>query len=251
MHIDAVVFDLGGTLLEYAGTIETWPELEGPGLAAAHGYLASSGISLPDTYEFQKSGFELLPTRWQMATSGKRNLTVPSLLEAILDEYSIAPPGDEILREAAFHYQRAVCSGVSPIPGGIETLESLKGSGFKLGLVSNTMFDGQMHVDDMRRYDLAGFFDAMVFSADVNKWKPNLAVFNHILEELDVQAERAVFIGDDPNVDVAGGKNSGLYTIHFRSSQRFSPVDGLVPDAVIHSLAEVPPLISGLNRDGR
>ena len=246
MRIDAIIFDLGGTLLEYAGVYDSWPELEGPGFKAAHEHFESEGIDLPDLFEFQKVGFDILPQRWQQATAGLKNLTVSSLLAEVLSSFSIVPPADAIMKGAVSRYQVAVCAGVVPIRYSYETVKTLKASGFKLGLVSNTMFDGEMHIADMRRYKLAALFDAMVFSADVNKWKPGIEIFTNVLDRLDVEANRAVFIGDDPGADVVGGIRAGLYTIHYLSSERFASVDGVKPDAMINNLAELVPLVSTL-----
>ena len=101
--------------------------------------------------------------------------------------------------------------------------------------------DGEMHISYIRQNNLAALFDAMVFSADVNKWKPNTEIFLHVLDRLDVEAGKAMFIGDDPGADVVGGKRAGLYTIHYPSSQRFSSIDGVKPDAIINGLDELGP----------
>lgn len=247
MRIEAIIFDLGGTLLEYSGGYESWPELEAPGFKAAHEYLVAEGISLPNLAEFRRSGFDLLPRRWQMATSGERNLTVPNLLSDLMATFDMNLPSDDLVREAASRYQAAVCAGVTPMPDSSETVRSLKEDGYKLGLVSNSMFSGAMHVADMRRFDLDSSFDTMVFSADVNKWKPDPAPFHHVLEILGVPSSRAIFVGDDPGADVVGGQRAGLFTIHYPSSQRFSSLEGFKPDATINGLNELPGLVSRLN----
>ena len=41
--IRAVIFDLGGTLIEYAGSYLHWPELETPGFMAAYEHLNGQG----------------------------------------------------------------------------------------------------------------------------------------------------------------------------------------------------------------
>jgi putative hydrolase of the HAD superfamily len=247
MEIEAIIFDLGGTLLEYSGGFDSWPELEGPGFKAAYEYLDAEGISLPNLGEFQAGGFDLLPKRWQMATTGERNLTVPNLLSELMTSFDTNLPADELIDEAASRYQEAVCAGVTSMPDSSQTVRSLKKDGYKLGLVSNTMFSGAMHVADMRKFDLDSFFDAMVFSADVNKWKPGPAPFRHVLEILGVAPSRAVFVGDDPGADVVGGQRAGLFTIHYPSSQRFSYPDRFRPDATIGGLKELPGLVSRLN----
>lgn len=246
MQIEAVLFDLGGTLLEYTGGYESWPELEGPGFEAAYNFLSNEGISLPTYEEFQAFGFNILPVRWQKATSGERNLTVASLLDDVLTSSEVEVPSDDLVNEAASRYQAAVCSGVVPMPMSYQIVKALKKSGYKLGLVSNTMFNGSMHKADMRRYKLDTFFDSMVFSADENKWKPDPAPFLHVLEKLGVAAEHAIFVGDDPAADVAGGIRTGLYTVHYLSSHRFSTPDGYKPDATITSLNELPDIVDRL-----
>ncbi|MCP4428979.1 MAG: hypothetical protein GY803_31225, partial [Chloroflexi bacterium] len=49
--------------------------------------------------------------------------------------------------------------------------------------------------------------------------------------------------GDDPSGDIVGGKRAGMKTIHYQSSQRFVMPDGVQPDAQIHSLTELPPIL--------
>jgi HAD superfamily hydrolase (TIGR01509 family) len=247
MRIEAVIFDLGGTLLEYSGGYDSWPELEAPGFGAAHEHLSGAGIKLPNLDEFQRAGFDLLPRRWQMATSGVRNLTVPSLLNELILSFNSTLPSDELVYEAASKYQAAVCAGVTPLPHGFQTISTLKRRGYKLALVSNTMFSGAMHIADLKKFDMDSFFEAMVFSSDVNKWKPDPAPFQHVLEIVDLDPSRAVFVGDDPGADVVGGQRAGLFTIHYPSSQRFSYPDGFNPDATISGLNELPSLMNRLN----
>ena len=66
----AIIFDLGGTLIEYAGPYATWPALETPGLQAAYGHLQAHGVALPTFAAFRDAGFAILPGRWQAAVDG-------------------------------------------------------------------------------------------------------------------------------------------------------------------------------------
>lgn len=250
MKIRAIIFDLGGTLLEYASVYQSWPELEIPGLQAAYGYLAAHGVSLPDRGNYQSGAFELLPMLWDMAVKGQRNLTVSNFLEEIIVSSGCKKPDADVLEQAARKYESAVCAGVEPLPHSLQTVRYLKEKGYRLGLVSNTMFRGVSHIADLKRFGLDSFFDSMVFSADVNKWKPSPEPFLHVLGELHTDPSHAVFIGDDPVVDVAGGHNAGLFTIHYPSSQRFPSHDGLKPDATIHNLGELPGLLDRLEQGG-
>ncbi len=239
-RITTIIFDLGGTLLEYAGPYAAWPALETPGLQAAYASLQNKGVVLPPFADLRDVYFGLLPGRWQAAVEGRQNLRLVEVLYELLriccGANGIRPSW---LVEAATQYEHAICSQAHPLPGAQETLAAVKAQGHRLGLLSNTMFTGQAHLHDLRRFGLDGYFDAMLFSADANKWKPQPDPYWHLLAELGSEAETAVFIGDSPEHDVVGAHNAGLRAILIRSSQRFPLPDDIRPDAIIHELGEL------------
>lgn len=246
LKIKAVIFDLGGTLVEYGGRFSKWPDLEVPGLTAAHNYLASVNVPAGPIEAFIEAGFEILPRRWSLATKGQVNLTVNSFIADILVRVNCSRVEQGQLAAASRLYERAICAEARPLPHGEETLRTLKNQGYKLGLLSNTMFTAQAHLKDLRKFNLASYFDAMLFSSEANMWKPNGEPFECLLDDLGVAAESTVFIGDDPAADIVGGQNAGLKAVHYKSSDRFVSPNGVVPDAVVHSLNEVPSLLKNL-----
>ena len=104
-EIKAVVFDLGGTLIEYTGDYSSWPELETPGMLAAYAYLDRQRVSLPGTESFIRAGQAILPGRWLMATAGERNLTLPSFLEEMLATLKVEAPDAGLIEVAADRYE--------------------------------------------------------------------------------------------------------------------------------------------------
>jgi putative hydrolase of the HAD superfamily len=245
--IRAIIFDLGGTLIEYAGEFDTWPELEEPGLNAAYSVLRENGSKLTGAARFRTAAFKILPERWRQATAGTQNLTVAGLLTDVLDKLGLETPSNSILATAADRYERAVCAGAVAIPHGRETLDQLSAAGYRIGLISNTMFSGKAHMADLERFDLTGYFKSMLFSADTDKWKPNRAPFHHVMSELGVTPETAVFVGDDPNADVVGARRAGLHVVHFESSDRFPAPEGVAPDATIDDLRQVASVVEYMN----
>jgi putative hydrolase of the HAD superfamily len=241
--VETVIFDLGGTLIEYAGSYATWPDLETPGFLAAYDYLGQRGYRLPEFSQFQAAGFALLPVMWRAAIRHEQNLRVIDLLGATLKQVGVTAVTTADLSKAARKYGAAIQAQAWLMAQAVETLAQLKAAGYKVGLVSNTMFPGDLHTADLTRFGLIAHFDALVFSADVNKWKPNADPFRHVLELLGARAETAVYIGDDPASDVAGGRAAGMYTIYFKSNQRFSKPAGIEAHAEIEHLAELLPLL--------
>lgn len=246
--IRAVIFDLGGTLVEYAGEYVSWPELETPGFKAAHIFFKEHGVPMPDFAQFHATGSDLLPGRWRRATAGQQNLTVLDLLQELLAAHGVASPGTAIMLEAAGRYQAAIQAQAYPVPSAETTLARLKSDGYRLGLISNTMLSGKAHMADLARFNMAGYFDKVLFSAEENKWKPNPAPFEHMLLALELPPVAAVFVGDDPANDVVGAQRAGLRAVHFRSSGRFARPADVRPDAAISDLAELPPLLQQWRR---
>lgn len=242
--LDTVVFDLGGTLIEYAGPYAVWPDLETPGFMAVYQHLNQNGWHLPEFEAFKQTGFELLPVRWQRAAAGEQNLRLADLLAEVLQATSVKNVPTHNLTQAAELYEAAICAQATLIPHAQEVVARVKAAGFKLGLVSNTMFSGKAHVADMERFGLLDYFDALVFSADANKWKPTAAPFLHVLAALGSVGETAVYIGDDPGSDMVGGQRAGMRTIHFQSSQRFPEPEGIQPDARIDKLTDLLPILT-------
>jgi putative hydrolase of the HAD superfamily len=241
--VRAVLFDLGGTLIEYAGPYTSWPALETPGLAAAYASLHQMGYEMPSQTHFQQAGFSLLPPMWQAAIRHEANLRVEDLLLRVLAEIGVAEVDTADVSTAAAHYGAAIQSQATLIPYAVETVAQVKAAGFRVGLVSNTMFPRAMHQADMDRFGLTPYFDVMVFSADVNMWKPNASLFEQVLKLLGASPETAVYIGDDPASDVVGGQAAGMRTVYFRSNGRFITPPGVVPHAEIAELAELLPLL--------
>jgi putative hydrolase of the HAD superfamily len=60
---------------------------------------------------------------------------------------------------------------------------------------------------------LAERLDAAVFSSEVGKRKPHPAIFEAMLERLDVAPEDALFVGDRRLEDVQGAKALGMTTV--------------------------------------
>ncbi len=239
--INAVIFDLGGTLIEYAGTYDSWPALETPGFEGAYNSLHAHGVPLPDFETFKTAGFGLLPDWWDEATAGIRNLRVVDLVRETLLVINVPIPPAEWLEEAGAAYEDGIHQQSTMIEGAPMALQAVKSAGYKMGLLSNTMFSARMHERGLDAFGLNGF-DAKLFSASVNKWKPTAAPFLHLAEALGVDPVTAVYVGDDPRSDVVGGRAAGMKTIHIASSQRFEKA-AVAPDATLNSLTELDDLL--------
>ena len=153
----------------------------------------------------------------------------PALLSALLDAYSrpilLLPPAvDE---------------------GALAALEALKGSGYKLALVSNIMrTPGATLRELLRRFRLLDYFEQMTFSDEAGIRKPAPEIFALTLRAIGGDAATSVHVGDDPILDVQGAKVAGMRVIQVLSSSRGNSRG---PDLTISRLAELPAAIERLD----
>jgi HAD superfamily hydrolase (TIGR01509 family) len=152
----------------------------------------------------------------------------PALLTALLDAYSrpilLLPPAVD--------------------DGALAALEALKGSGYKLALVSNIMrTPGATLRQLLGRFRLLDYFEQTTFSDEVRIRKPAPEIFALTLRAMGGDAATAVHVGDDPILDVQGAQAAGMRVIQVTSSSRGNSNR---PDLTIPRLADLPAAIERL-----
>lgn len=245
--IRAVLFDLGGTLLEFNPHHLPWLEWERVGLEGAHKALTTRGHVLP-LGAFVAHFEDRLPERWEQAARGGPNLRLADVLrEACLACGAVLQEGE--VEAAIAAYIAPLDAHVAAYDDARDTLAALHGR-YKIGLISNTMWPEAYHLREMERTGLLPYFDHTLFSADAGLWKPQPAIYHLALEALGVSAKEAVFVGDMPAYDILGAQRAGIWAIYKRNSGS-PPLDGVTPDGEIDRLAELPGLIRelGVNHD--
>ncbi len=69
--------------------------------------------------------------------------------------------------------------------------------------------------------------------------KPDPAAFAALLDALDVPAERAWYVGDNPRGDIGGALAAGLQAVWFDWEGQTYPADVPPPTLRIHALREL------------
>jgi putative hydrolase of the HAD superfamily len=86
-----------------------------------------------------------------------------------------------------------------------------KGHG-KVALISNFTHAPVIY-SSLRKVGLSELFNVVVVSEEVGWRKPCGIIFQNVLNRLQIEACEAVYIGDSPNEDIKGAKQSGLKTV--------------------------------------
>jgi len=99
-----------------------------------------------------------------------------------------------------------------PFPGVSEALTRLREQGWRLGVVTNGRVDNQ--VGKLRRTGILDLLDDWCISEEVGIRKPDPAIFLLARQRCGVpDGEQCWVVGDDPQLDIAGGRASGMRTI--------------------------------------
>ena len=232
----AVVFDLGGTLVE-------WPDWEGAAptkWASAYDALrvSANGGVLPERDAFVTAMRAAEKAHWERVDrehwSGPPTGLVSDGFRRL--DLEVAP---ELLVATMDGYAKAVAGWSTVFPDSRETLVLLRDRGYLLGLLSNTWWAAAWHNPDIAAHGLGDLLDELVYTSDLPHSKPHESVFREVASRLDVGVEECVMIGDRQIDDVSGAKAIGMRAVWRRNDYGFPTADA-VPDAVVDRVSELP-----------
>ena len=106
--------------------------------------------------------------------------------------------------------------------------------GLKLGLITNGSI--RMQSRKLQCLAVAPMFDTILISDAEGISKPDPRIFQRALERLETSPARSIFVGDHPEVDVAGAQAAGMQAIWRRDPNVSRIVDA---DGVIEQLGDL------------
>ena len=93
------------------------------------------------------------------------------------------------------------------------TLKSLKESGIKLGIVSNTFVNGCSLNRHLAIEGLLDHFDIKIYSYNYTFRKPDKRIFDLASEQINVNPANTLFVGDRVDNDVKGALKAGMIPV--------------------------------------
>jgi len=223
--VDAVIFDWGGTLTPWhiIDPAEMWASVCAPHFPAADVAALSAALHAAES------------RLWRLSALAHRSATMDALFELA----GVAATADLLAS-----YVRAWEPHTYTDPDVPDLLRHLRERGIRVGVLSNTMWPRRWHEDVFSRDGVLELIDGAVYSSEIDWTKPHPEAFLAAMAAIDVtDPMRCVFVGDRPWDDIHGAKSLGMRAVLLPNADvpRF---DGAMPDAVIGSLAELPPLIA-------
>jgi putative hydrolase of the HAD superfamily len=213
--VRAVLFDLDDTITDRAATVQAYAVR----LLADYGaqlQLDTAAVLAKELARIDDNGYNL---------NRARDLAGHAAWKA--------SPGVDILAE---HWREHFAALTEPRAGLLQTVDALVGRGLRLGVVTNGPTQKQQ-----RKIDVLGLrarVSAVLVSEAFGAGKPDPRIFHAAAAELGVQPEECVFIGDNPEKDVAGAANAGMRAVWFRATLPW-PASLVAPRESVGALGEV------------
>ena len=220
--VDAVLFDWGDTLFEFAYDEELLESGWHAGLSA----LGRDGLPSHDetAARFRE---HYLPLLWIPGSLDE--VEYPGMVRELLAGFDVELSNEELERflaaeHAAWEPARHVGAQTHAL------LDALRDRGLRIGLVSNAFDPGWLLREDLARMGIAERLDVAVFSSEVGKRKPHPAIYEAALAPLGIEPERALFVGDRLYEDVRGPRELGMTTVQALWFRADDDERGLEPD---------------------
>lgn len=237
----AVIFDLGGTLVDWPG----WTEDSSRRWGLSYDYFVSQLPAKRAPFEraaYVQAMLEAEHAHWQRVVaehwSGPPSGVISEGFRR-LDHHIV----EAELLAALDGYAQAVDGWAVVFSDARETLQTLRQRGYMLGLLSNTWWAAAWHNADLATHGLDTLLDEVVYTSDLPHSKPHPSVFLEVATRLGVEPAACVMVGDRMVDDISGAMALGMRAVWRENDMPWPKPEHIVPGATIASLAELLPLL--------
>lgn len=239
---EAVIFDLGGTLVDWPDWETAWEERWG---SAWEFYRERLTGDESDRASFTRAMHAAELSHWERVERDCWSAPPSSVVRDGFQRIDRRP--DDLEVEIVLDgYARAVSGWATVYSDSRATLLALRNRGVSIGLLSNTWWAATWHNADLAAHGLQDLIDVVAYTSELPHSKPHLSVFQHVLSRLNVSPDRCVMVGDRPVDDISGAMGAGMVAV-FKTNGHPRPVPaGVVPSATIETLSELLPVLDRL-----
>ncbi|MCC7429459.1 YjjG family noncanonical pyrimidine nucleotidase [bacterium] len=225
MKIKAIFFDLDDTLLDHS-----FAELQAQKEIFRLYKPIFNGVSFENYHEtYVKHNSKL----WELITQEKITKTYLRLhrIKDTLEELNL---NSEKSMEISDNYIEIYSRNFSLSEGTVEILEHFKNQ-FPLGIITNGF--GEIQVQKLEKTGLKKYFQTVICSENVGKMKPHPLIFETATKSLNILPNEAIYVGDNYNADIIGGKNFGMQTVFYNPKGKI--IENSVADLEIANFSEL------------
>ncbi len=176
----------------------------------------------------------LLPDDHFTLSFGRVNkVIIPEIFRWTLDPEMIEELGN---RKEALYREILEETGLDPLPGALEIMESLQDAGIPIAVGTSTPRKNVETVIDL--IGAGGLFDVIISSEDVQKGKPDPEVFLKAADALDAEpADCVVF--EDSLYGIQAALSAGMKAVALTTTHRIRHFDTTWPHRIVNTLSDV------------
>ncbi|MFH1102436.1 MAG: HAD family hydrolase [Pseudomonadota bacterium] len=142
-------------------------------------------------------------------------------------------------------YPEMFCKGLTLIPGAASVLNRLSRSNLKIAIVTSTPAEGMVHkFYPLKNADVDQLLEVIITGDDVENKKPCADPLIECAKRLGVHPNRSVYVGD-MGADIRAGKAAGMRTVGVLTGfDDHVALKQESPDAIIPSIVNLPETIA-------
>ncbi len=241
--IKAIIFDLGETILSFGKINPVGLFKEGARLS--YEYLKSSGQTVGNFDIYCWRNLISLRIKNLISTITGNDFDSSAFLQHIGTKRGIKLDNEQWRHFAWLWYEPL--SKIAKIEPDIkQTLSSLKNSGLKLGILSNTFVSSHSIEKQLNEIGILDFFSVRMYSYQFDFRKPDLRIFKIAAERIGEALENIMYIGDRIDKDAQPTLKLGMKSV---IKTAYTNKDKTIPEGtfIINKLSELPELIEKIN----
>ncbi len=217
MKVDAVLFDLDGTLIDSIGIYYKIVDIV-----------------------FDRLGLPPVPREAFVEAAKDGNFQWDSVLPENLQDRKIKviEQATEITKEI---YPRLFAKHLKLIPGAGKILEAISDEGMKIGIVTSTPEENMTYKRQMlKSAGIDKMIEIIITADDVKNKKPAAEPLIQCIRRLGVAPAKSVYVGD-ARIDIKAGKAAGMKTIGVLTGfDNLLALETENPDAILDSVRDLP-----------
>ena len=237
------MFDLGDTLITF-GKID-YPELFNEGAKNTYDFLKTCAQPVGSFGRYRRQSLISLNLRRLLSSITGNDFDSLSLLKKTGEKRGIRLNTEQWEQVTWLWYEPLGRTGRAE-PQIAETLATLRNTGLKLGIVSNTFVHASSLERHLEQLGILDFFDVRLYSYQFKFRKPDARIFKIAADQIGEKPENIIFIGDRIDNDIEPAINLNMTAVlknaHSNTNKK-TPQDAWKIDQI----AQLPQLIEKIN----